>query len=283
VTERPASNTAVGVATLRAAHQLIDQLPRILDDTVVVRLLGNETSRYIHENAWRLQSPRAAALRTHVLLRSRYAEERLKIAVDGGVAQFLVLGAGLDTFAYRQPPWTSNLRIFEVDHPASQQSKRDRLAAADIPIPANLTFVPVDFEHETLRERLEACNFDFAARAFVSCLGVLVYLTGDAVEDVFRFLGSLAPSSECVLTIGGGHKPADPTVPSLGDLAAAAGEPFRSVLDPESLAELCARFGVEPPVFPGPDEVSRYLGDRRDGLRAPSRQSIASVTVAERP
>ena len=282
MTERPASNTAVGVATLRAAHQLIDQPPRILDDTVVVRLLGSEISPYIHENLGRFQSPRAQALRTHVLLRSRYAEERLQIAVERGVSQFLLLGAGFDTFAYRQPSWSSSVRIFEVDHPAGQQSKRDRLAAADVPLPDNLTFVSVDFERETLRDRLYAHSFDFAKRTFVSCLGVLVYLTSEAVDDLFRFLGSLAPSSECVLTIGGGQRSADPTVPSLGDLAAAAGEPFRSILDAESLAALCARCGLELPVFPAASEIARYLGNRHDGLHSPSRRSIASVTVAGR-
>ncbi len=281
MTERPASRTAVSVATLRAAHQLVDEPPRILDDTVIVRLLGPATPEYVQEHIERFREPRAMALRAHVLLRSRYAEERLQAAVGRGITQFLVLGAGLDTFAYRQPPWASSLRIFEVDHPASQQSKRERLASADIALPDNLTFVSVDFEHETLRERLAANAFDFSALTFVSCLGVLVYLTNDAVVDLFDFVGSLGPSSECVLTFGGA-RPQDPNVPSLADMAAAAGEPFLSVLDVDALRALCVRAGLEPPVFPTVAELERFVGDRSDGLRPPERQSIASVTVAER-
>ena len=247
-----------------------------------MRLLGPTATDRVLENADRFRSQRAIGLRAHVLLRSRYAEERLQGAVARGITQFLVLGAGLDTFAYRQPSWASAVRIFEVDHPASQASKRDRLASAGIPTPDNLTFVPIDFEHETLQEGLVAHNFDFAALTFVSCLGVLIYLTNEAVLDLFEFLGSLRPSSECVLTIGGGARPQDPNVPSLGDLAAAAGEPFLSALDVDALSALCARFGLEPPVFPTGDEIERYLGRRSDGLHAPTRRNIASVTVAER-
>jgi len=283
VTERPASNTAIGVATLRAAHQLIDQPPWILDDPIVLRLLGPTARERVLDNAERFRSPRAVGLRAHVLLRSRYAEECLQAAVNRGTTQFLVLGAGMDTFAFRQPPWASALRIFEVDHPASQQAKRDRLAAAGISAPANLTFVPVDFEHETIRERLIEQEFDFSALTFVSCLGVLVYLSNEAVIDLFEFLGSLSPASGCVLTIGGGARPKDPNVPSLADLAAEVGEPFLSALDADALGALCTRFGLEQPMFPTTEEIGRYMGNRNDGLNAPTRRNIASIMVAERP
>lgn len=225
---------------------------------------------------------RASALRTHVLLRSRYAEERLRLAVDRGVVQFLTLGAGLDTFAYRQPDWARGLRIYEVDHPASQKAKRERLAKASIKVPDNVTFVSVDFEHETLRDRLVAHGFDFAAPAFVSCLGVLVYLTVDAVTDLFRFIASLAPPSECVFTFGGHSRPTTPGVPSLGEIVAAAGEPFRSALDIGEVKALCAEVGLPAPVVPTDAEIASYLGDRRDGLEPPARTSIASVMVAPR-
>lgn len=226
---------------------------------------------------------RARGLRTHVLLRSRYAEERLHLAVDRGIVQFLALGAGLDTFAYRQPDWATGLRIYEVDHPASQEAKRERLAAASIAIPDNVTFVSVDFEHETLQDRLLAHGFDFAAPTFVSCLGVLVYLTMDAVTDLFRFVASLSPSSECVFTFGGHSRPMPPGVPSLNEIVAAAGEPFRSALDIYEVGALCAEVGLPAPVVPTDAEIASYLGDRVDGLEPPSRNSIASVTVAPRP
>ncbi len=154
--ERGASSTAVGVAMLRAAHMLFDGLPRILDDSVVVALLGPGTVAHIRERAPAYREARAMALRTHVLLRSRFAEERLRDALERGVTQFVALGAGLDTFAYRQPPWARALRIFEVDHPASQAAKRERLAEAGIDVPANVVYAPIDFEHDTLAAGLRA-------------------------------------------------------------------------------------------------------------------------------
>jgi methyltransferase (TIGR00027 family) len=267
---------------LRAVHQLLDGMPRVLDDTVVVRLLGPNTEWSVRERAAQMLGPRATALRTHVLLRSRYAEERLQTAVQRGVTQFLVLGAGLDTFAYRQPEWARTLQIYEVDHPASQAAKRDRLAEAGIAIPDNLSFVPIDFERDTLRHRLGVEGFDFSSATFVSCLGVIVYLTKDAVKDLFYFIASLAPGSECVFTFGGNSRPTEVGVPSLADLAAAAGEPFRSPLDIAAVNALCAGVGLPEPIFPTAEEIQGYLGERQDWLRPPARPSIASVTVAPR-
>jgi len=207
----------------------------------------------------------------------------LRIAVARGVSQLLVLGAGLDTFAYRQPEWAHGLHIYEVDHPTSQDAKRERLAAASISVPGNVTFVSVDFEHETLRDRLAISGFDFAAPTFVSCLGVLVYLTMDAVTDLFRFIASLAPSSEFVFTFGGHPRPLPAGVPSLAEIVAAAGEPFRSALDIDEVGRLCTEVGLAEPIVPTDAEIARYMGDRRDGLQPPMHNSIASVMVAPRP
>lgn len=281
MTERPASNTAVGVAMLRAAHQILDGTPRVLDDTIIVRLLGPNTEWSVRERTEQMLGPGATALRAHVLLRSRYAEERLKLAVRREVTQFLILGAGLDTFAYRQPEWAGRLRIFEVDHPASQADKRERLKAASIDMPPNLVFVPVDFERETLRARLLSEGFDLSQPTFVSCLGVLVYLTTDAIRDLLRLIASLRTGSECVLTYGGNSRPGESGRKSLADMAAAAGEPFRSPMDVDALNKLCADVGLQQPTFPTTTEIAKYLGDRQDWLRPPTRSSIASVLVAE--
>lgn len=267
---------------LRAAHQILDGTPRVLDDTIIVRLLGPGTEWSVRERTDQMLGPRATALRTHVLLRSRYAEERLHLAVERRVTQFLILGAGLDTFAYRQPEWADALRIFEVDHPASQADKRQKLGAAKLDVPSNLVFVPVDFERETLRGRLLSEGFDFSQPTFVSCLGVLVYLTMDAIRDLLRFVAALPPGSECVLTYGGHRHSRDSGMPSLADLAAAVGEPFRSPMDLTALNELCADVGLEQATLPTIAEIAAYLGDRQDWLRPPARSSIASVTVAER-
>ena len=267
---------------LRAAHQILDGTPRVLDDTVIVQLLGPNAEWSVRERTGQMLGAGATALRTHVLLRSRYAEERLQLAARRGVTQFLILGAGLDTFAYRQPEWASALRVFEVDHPASQADKRERLKAASIDIPPNLVFVSVDFERETLRARLLSEGFDFSQPTFVSCLGVLVYLTMDAVRNLMRLIASLPTGSECVLTYGGNQRLSDSGRQSLADMAAAVGEPFRSPMDVNALNELCTDVGLQQPTFPTTAEIADYLGERQDWLRPPARSSIASVMVAER-
>jgi methyltransferase (TIGR00027 family) len=123
---RTASRTAIGVAALRAVHHVVVGLPKILDDTAVIPLLGSTIVDRVLSDRARLDAPGARALRSHVVLRSRYAEDRLAEAVQRGLRQFLVLGAGFDTFAWRQPAWAHDLRIFEVDQPASQQARTAR-------------------------------------------------------------------------------------------------------------------------------------------------------------
>src|ERR1035437_4547389 len=164
-----ASKTALGVAIGRAAHQLVD-VPPVLDDPIAVGLVGS---------GYRGKMGRASHmvgrdLRAFVAARSRYVENQLAEAVARGVRQYVVLGAGLDTFAYRNP--FAELRVFEVDFPATQEWKREMLAEAQIPLPSNLTFVPLDFEHKTLGDGLAEAGFDDGAAAFFGWLGVVPYL-----------------------------------------------------------------------------------------------------------
>lgn len=264
---------------LRAAHQLLDGMPRVLDDPVVLALLGSGAAGRIREHAAAYREPWSLALRAHVLLRSRFTEERLAAAVLRGVTQFVVLGAGLDTFAYRQPPWAHSLRIFEVDHPASQQSKRRRLESAQIAVPANVTFAPVDFEHDTLEHGLARAGFDPTAMTFVSCLGVLVYLTGEAIAALFAFIARLPGGSECAFTYGGSTT-GELGRESLAATVAALGEPWQSSLETDDVRDILARAGLPAPVLPPAEAIARYLGDRHDGLQPPKRARIASVVIS---
>lgn len=277
--ERGASKTAVGVAILRAAHQLLDGEPRVLDDTVIVALLGPEARAGILAQPERFREPRSMALRSHVLLRSRFAEERLRAAVARGVSQLVVLGAGLDTFAYRQPGWAAGLRIYEVDHPASQAAKRARLEAAQITVPPNLTYAPIDFELDTLVTGLERAGFDGKARTFVSCLGVLVYLTSEAIADLFAFVAQLPAGSECAFTFGGERVPEEPGRPSLATVAADLGEPWLSSMEIEDVESVLARAGLRAPVLMSREEATGWLGERSDGLELPRRERVAAVIV----
>ncbi len=277
--EREASKTAIGVAMLRAVHQLWDGPPKILDDPVVMSLLSAELQDRIRAGTTGFLEPRSIALRAHVLLRSRYAEERLEQAVARGVTQLVVLGAGFDTFAHRQPPWARAINIFEVDHPASQRLKRERLATAAIPVPPNVIYAPVDFEHDTLTGGLARVGFDPHRKTFVSCLGVLVYLTGEAIAELFAFIASLPPRSECVFTFGGARGLDEPGKPSLATAAAAVGEPWQSSMEIDDVIAALARAGLPEPVLPTPAEIHSYLGNRTDGLGPPKRNRIASVVV----
>ena len=233
MTDRAASATALGVATLRAAHQLLDGDQRILDDPVVLRLLGPEVIARVQANPERFAEPNVRRLLTHVVTRSRCAEDRLAEAVARGVHQCVVLGAGFDTFAYRQPPWASALRIFEVDHPASQQAKVARLAAAGITIPPNVEYVAIDFETTSLRDGMLRSRFNASAPAFISWLGVMVYLTQSAIDAVFAFVASLPPSSEIVFTFT--PPPEVGAADGLASRAAEVGEPWLTRVEPESL------------------------------------------------
>lgn len=206
MTEPIASRTADGVAMIRAVHQLLDDQPPILDDPVSLRLVGPARVEAIKSHPERANLPAPAALRSHVVLRSRYAEDRLCDAVERGVAQYVALGAGLDTFAYRQPSWAGGLRIFEVDRRASQGAKRDRLEGAGVAVPANVAFVAIDLDAEPLGPGLVGAGFDAERPAFIACLGVLAYLAPASVDAVFRWVASLPRGSEFVFTFA---QPAD--------------------------------------------------------------------------
>ena len=267
MSDRIASRTAWGVMVLRAVHQLIDDEPRILDDPVAPRLLDAETLGAIRNHPEHFRTAPSRALRAQVVIRSRYAEDRMAEAIWRGVTQCVILGAGYDTFAYRQPVWGLALQIFEVDHPATQEAKRGQLKASGIEVPDNVTFVPIDFERETLSDGLRRHGFDPTVPTFVSCLGVLTYLTADAVHAVFRFAVSLPPASEIVCTFRrrrGGDESESP----LAIAAAAAGEPWLSQFDPGELRDDLRKMGFsEVTLISGAELEVRYALRRADGVQ----------------
>lgn len=276
------SRTSLGVAWLRAAHRIVDAGPPVLDDPIAARLLDPRAIERIRADPDRLQTPGARALRAHVVVRSRYAEDRLRDAAACGVRQCVVLGAGLDTFAYRQPPWAHALRIFEVDWPATQEDKRARLARAGVPIPENVTFVPIDFERTAVVEALAGHAFDAAAPAFVSWLGVMMYLTREASAAVFAFVAALPPSSEIVFSF----MPAPVEMasqgdgPTLADRVAELGEPLRTHIAPEELVTWLTGMGFAEVTLLTAGEIdARYVAGRTDGFRTSRHTTIASARV----
>ncbi|MBV8476214.1 MAG: class I SAM-dependent methyltransferase, partial [Acidobacteria bacterium] len=183
---------------MRAIHQALEGNSRILDDPISPRLVDARSDIYKSrlELLDRLPEPTRLRLKATFVMRSRFAEDCLAEAVNQGVRQYVLLGAGLDTFAYRQPRWASSLRIFEVDHPATQRWKRRRLAEAGISVPENVTFVPVDFEKVSLATALPQAGIDSGMAAFFSMLGVTQYLIEGAFDETLRFVLSMPSPSE---------------------------------------------------------------------------------------
>jgi methyltransferase (TIGR00027 family) len=187
------SRTALAAASHRAAHQILEK-GSIFSDPLAARILGIDAETLAREAE---AQPLRRGMRIFIAVRTRFAEDSLAAAVERGVSQLVVLGAGLDTYAYRTKPG-DRLRIFEVDHPATQEWKRQRLADAAIPIPNSLTFAPTDFERQSLSEGLAAAGFDSSQQTFFTWLGVVPYLTAEAFWATLRFIVSLPNSTHVV-------------------------------------------------------------------------------------
>jgi methyltransferase (TIGR00027 family) len=265
------SLTALRVAMRRAAHQLYDARPLVFDDPIAVAILGpyaEELARTPGRDASRKPRPHSIGLRAFLVARSRYAEDLLARAVGGGVNQYVLLGAGLDTFAHRNPHPT--LRVFEVDHPATQQWKRDLLLNCGLPGPSNLAYVPVDFEQQSLPEQLLAAGFNPHAPTIFSWLGVVPYITLAAFRATLRFISTQPPGSGVIFDY---VQPRFALTPherlahdSLSARVRLAGEAFQLFFTPpEIAAELAAFHNIE---NLGCSEInSRYFNGRTDRLR----------------
>ena len=260
------SRTALRVALRRAAHQLYDS-PVVFHDPIAVPILGPEYLPEVHRTATKLHKPFSVALRAFLVARSLYAEETLAQAVATGVTQYVLLGAGLDTFAYRNP--YANLRVYEVDHPATQQAKRELLHQSSIPIPPNLTYVPVDFEQQFLSTELLAAGFNPTCPTFFAWLGVVPYLTLPAFRSTINFIAGQPAGSGLVLDYGQPRRVLSffeqLAHDSLASRVALAGEPFQLFFTPHEIAtELSAFFNLED--LGTPEINARYFANRTDHL-----------------
>jgi methyltransferase (TIGR00027 family) len=265
------SRTALRVAMRRAAHQIYDASPLVFADPLAVAILGphaDELQRTPGRDLSRKPRPHSIGLRAFLVVRSRYAEDLLARAVAAGVTQYVLLGAGLDTFACRDP--YPSLQIFEVDHPATQQWKRELLLSSGLPSAANLTYVPVDFEHQTLPEQLRATSFNPDAPTFFSWLGVVPYLTLAAFRAPLQFISARAFGSGVVLDY---VQPRTVLTPheqlahdSIFSRVQLAGEAFQLFFTPAEISgELASFHSVEDL---GSAEINvRYFAERTDRLR----------------
>lgn len=247
----------------RAMHQVIDGEPKVLHDPIAVAIVGRE-------NLETEDSLGSRTMRAFMVARSRYAEDKLAAAVRNGVRQYVVLGAGLDTFAYRNP--FPDVRVFEVDHPATQAWKRDRLRAAGIELPKQFAFVAVDFEKQALDTELAAAGFTQAEPAFFSWLGVTPYLTRPAFEGTARFIASMPAGSGVAFDFAVDRSALGflerAALDELSRRVAAAGEPFQLFFDPQALENELRSMGFSEVERLNADEINaRYFANRSDKLR----------------
>ena len=255
----------------RAAHQLFDR-PKVLDDPIAVPILGERAQAQIRLEERKIRRRASRYVRAFMVGRSRFAEDTLAEAIGRGASQFVILGAGLDTFAYRNPYDAGRLRVFEVDHPATQKWKRERLAAGQITIPASVTYAPVDFEKQSLKDGLAAAGFNAGEITFFSWLGVTPYLTRGAMSSTLEFISARPQGSGVVF---------DYALPrasfswfrrfafdAMARRVARAGEPFQLFFDPAELVNELRRSGFSKVEDLGADELNeRYFKDRADKLR----------------
>lgn len=283
VTPRNPSQTALLTAAARALHKQ-ETPPWILDDTLALRLAGQDGAALVERVRAELSPEELSSFCRWVCVRARVAEDEVERALESGVTQYVILGAGLDSFAYRREDLMGRLQVFEVDHPASQAWKRRRLQEIGTPEPRGLVFAPIDFERQTLEDGLRGVGFRFAEPAVLSWIGVTMYLTREAISATLESVARCAEGSRLVMTY---NVPLSRmtafsrrvTTSLQRTVAVAAGEPFISLFTPEEIELLVRRSGFVRVVHFGPDDAIRaYLHGRQDiQVAGAQRMIIASV------
>ncbi len=276
------SATAFRVALRRAAHQVLDE-PRVLDDPVALRIIGRARAGAIRADRRTHDSRFSRHLRAFLVARSRCAEDALAEAVQRGVRQYVVLGAGLDTFAYRNPYPAGRLRVFEVDHPATQAWKLELLERTRIAIPETVRHVPVDFASQALGERLRDSGFRADAPSFFSWLGVTMYLERPTVLATLRWIAAALPPGSGIVfdyaiapaRLGWFERL---VFCAMAWRVAAVGEPWRTTFDPRELVTRIRELGYARVDDLAPRELNaRYFSDRADGLRVGTLAAVISA------
>ena len=312
ITNGQPSLTALTAAAARAAHLIVDNEPVIFADTLAQAMLGERAEELLSYHLAHGTHPVLAGARAQVTCRSRYTEDRLADAIGRGIGQYVLLGAGLDSFAYRSP-LAGRVRVFEVDHPATQAYKRrvrgvagggtagggrtaggggtagggaggGGTAGGGAGAVEAARFVAVDFGRDSLAEALGRAGFDAGRPALVSWLGVTMYLDESAIEATVAVLGGFAPGSEVVvdymLPAGMRDAAGQMYADLVGQAAAEWGEPWRSVFAPGAMAALLARHGFGPARDVGQrDMIPAAAWDRSDALRPADLSRIAHAAI----
>jgi methyltransferase (TIGR00027 family) len=264
------SGTARRVALRRAAHQVFDD-PVVFRDPLALKILGLDADSLALSDLRAPSRPHSIAMRAFLVARACFAEETLARAVHTRrVEQYVLLGAGLDTFAYRNP--YADLRVFEVDHPDTQAWKLHVLDQNQIPVPDSVRHVAVDFHHDSLGDELLRAGFDAERPAVFAWLGVVPYLSEEGFSSTLSYLAGCANGSELIFDYGLPRH----ALPLLEQLAfdslqarvTASGEPFQLFFEPDEIRDALKRKNWHVLEDLGRDAMNaRYFTDRRDQLR----------------
>jgi methyltransferase (TIGR00027 family) len=262
------SQTALGAAAHRAVHQTLEG-GVIFTDPFALQILTDDTRARLPDMAG---DPAHRPMRLFIAARSRFSEDTMAACVARGVRQIVILGAGLDTFSLRNPHADQGARVFEVDYPATQAWKRERLAQAGVTLPASLIFAPVDFERQGLAEGLAAAGFRADQPAYFQWLGVVPYLTHEAIIATLDFIAGIA-GAEVVFDYAEPLENFPPAMranlTAVATRAASLGEPWLSLFDAAEMAALleARRFGGFEDITRA-ELAARYYGDLGQGLAA---------------
>jgi methyltransferase (TIGR00027 family) len=269
----PVHRTAFTAAWYRTAHLRFDGEPKVFEDRLALDLTGASADEFLEWWEANRESPFSPALWA---LRSRYTEDRLDVSRRRGVNQYVLLGAGLDSFVHRNAASLPELRVFEVDDPPLQEWKRSRLAELALAEPDGCMYVPCDFEQTRLVEALRAAGFNAEAPAFVSWLAVTQYLTVPAIIDTLRWAAGLPAGSELVLT----YVVPGPAAEHAKQMWEQQGVSFATFFLPEEIEDLLRQSGFELVEHLEPDDADRtYFAGRDDGLQAPRSERLVSAVV----
>jgi methyltransferase (TIGR00027 family) len=280
---RGPSGTAVVTAVARALYR-DEPGPVIFDDYLALELAGEQGLALAGRLRTELPWSHVLAFCRWMCIRSRFTEDIVERAASRGVGQYVILGAGLDSFAYRRSDLMGRLRVFEVDHPASQSWKQHRLRDLGVEIPDNLVFAAADFERQTLREGLVGAGFDFGRTAVFSWIGVTMYLTVDAIDATLGTISECTAGSQVVLTYNQPHHVLDHSALQVTStfeaIAKELGEPFVSLFTPGQIEGLLRSHGFDDIVHFGPDEARAAWFGGAPHVAIAGAQRLVAATVS---
>jgi methyltransferase (TIGR00027 family) len=270
-------------AVARALHRE-EPRPWVIDDYLALGLAGQEGLALLGQLRTEVPTPYLVAFSRWMCVRARFTEDIVEQAAAGGAGQYVILGAGLDSFAYRRNDLLGRLRVFEVDHPATQSWKRRRLGGLGVDLPARLVFAPVDFERQTLGEGLELAGFDFGELAVFSWVGVTMYLTLDAIHAALATMAQCRPGTRVVLTYNQPPAVLTGSTAQIGaafaTLAADMGEPFIGRFLPDEIARLMTEHGFGRITDFGPDEARAAYFPGQADVEIAGAQRLVAATLA---